>query len=68
MAFIGHIISSKGIEVDCNKTDAVKICPRPLSPSDIRSCLGLADYYRRFVKEFSTIYSPLIDEVKINLC
>ncbi|WMV25732.1 hypothetical protein MTR67_019117 [Solanum verrucosum] len=55
----GHIVSSKGIEVDPKKTDAVKSCPRPLSPSDIRSILGLAGYYRRFVEGFYSLASPL---------
>ncbi|WMV47080.1 hypothetical protein MTR67_040465 [Solanum verrucosum] len=59
VAFIGHIVSNKGIEVDPEKTDAVKSWPRPLTPSDIRSFLGFADYYRRFVEEFSSIASPL---------
>ncbi|KAH0657090.1 hypothetical protein KY285_031972 [Solanum tuberosum] len=57
--FFGHIVSSKGIEVDPKKTDAVKSWPRPLSPMDIRSFLGLASYYRTFVKGFSSIASPL---------
>jgi len=48
-----------GIEVDPKKMDAVKCWPRPLTPSDIRSLLGLAGYYRRFVKGFSSIASPL---------
>ncbi|WMV45898.1 hypothetical protein MTR67_039283 [Solanum verrucosum] len=46
VAFLGHIVSSKGIEVDPKKMDSVKSWPRPLSPSDIRSFLGLASYYR----------------------
>ncbi|WMV54703.1 hypothetical protein MTR67_048088 [Solanum verrucosum] len=48
-----------GIEVDPNKTDTVKSWPRPLTPSDIRSFLGLGGYYRRFVKGFSFIASLL---------
>ncbi|KAH0670724.1 hypothetical protein KY285_025700 [Solanum tuberosum] len=59
VAFLGHIVSSKGIEVDPKKTDAVKSCPRPLTHSDIRSFLGLAGYYRRLVEGFSSITSPL---------
>ncbi|WMV50008.1 hypothetical protein MTR67_043393 [Solanum verrucosum] len=59
VAFHGHIISSEGIEVDPNKIDAVKSWPRPLSPSDIRSFLGLAGYYWRVVEGFSSIASPL---------
>ncbi|WMV59549.1 hypothetical protein MTR67_052934 [Solanum verrucosum] len=59
VAFLGHIVSNKGIEVDPKKTDVVKSCPRPLTPTDIRSFLGLAGYYRRFVEGFSFIVSPL---------
>ncbi|WMV25430.1 hypothetical protein MTR67_018815, partial [Solanum verrucosum] len=47
VAFLGHIVSSKGIKVDPKKTDVVKSWTRPLSPSDIQSFLGLTDYYRR---------------------
>ncbi|KAH0650459.1 hypothetical protein KY284_030371 [Solanum tuberosum] len=59
MAFLGHVVSDKSIEVDLKKTDAVKSWPRPLSPSNIRSFLGLVGYYRRFVEGFSSIASPL---------
>ncbi|KAH0638002.1 hypothetical protein KY289_037917 [Solanum tuberosum] len=59
VAFLGHIVSSKGIEVDPKKTDAVKSWPRPLTPTDIRSFLSSASYYRRFVEGFSSIASPL---------
>ena len=53
-------MSSKGIEVDPKKTDAVKSWPRPLNPFDIRSFLGLDGYYRRFVERFSSIVSHYI--------
>ncbi|WMV40996.1 hypothetical protein MTR67_034381 [Solanum verrucosum] len=46
MAFLGHVVSSKGNEVDPKKMDAVKSWPRPLSPLYIRSFLGLAGYRR----------------------
>ncbi|KAH0650386.1 hypothetical protein KY284_030298 [Solanum tuberosum] len=59
VAFLGHIVSSKGTEVDPNKTDTVKSWPSPLTPSDIRSFLGLSSYYKRFVEGFSSIASPL---------
>ncbi|KAH0680946.1 hypothetical protein KY285_021901 [Solanum tuberosum] len=47
VAFLGHIVSGMGIEVDPKKTDAVNSWPRPLTPTDVRSFLGLANYYRR---------------------
>ncbi|WMV37155.1 hypothetical protein MTR67_030540 [Solanum verrucosum] len=54
-----HNIPREGIKVHPKKTDAVKSWPRPLSPSVIRSFLGFAGYYRRFVAGFSSISSPL---------
>ncbi|KAH0692437.1 hypothetical protein KY285_019534 [Solanum tuberosum] len=59
VAFLGHIVSSEGIRVDSQKIEAVKQWPRPTSATDIRSFLGLAGYYRRFVEGFSSIASPL---------
>lgn len=59
MAFLGHVISRDGIRVDSQKIEAVKNWPRPTSLTDIRSFLGLAGYYRRFVEGFSSILSPL---------
>ncbi|KAH0709589.1 hypothetical protein KY284_011016 [Solanum tuberosum] len=58
VAFLGHIVSSEGIRVDSQKIEAVKQWPRPTSPTDIRSFLGLDGYYRRFVEGFSSIASP----------
>ncbi|KAH0707222.1 hypothetical protein KY290_011779 [Solanum tuberosum] len=49
----------EGIRVDSQKIEAVQHWPRPTSPTDIRSFLGLAGYYRRFVEGFSSIASPL---------
>ncbi|WMV30121.1 hypothetical protein MTR67_023506 [Solanum verrucosum] len=54
-----HDLDIKGIEVDPKKTNAVKSWPRHLSPSDIRTFLGLDGYYKRFVKGYSSIASPL---------
>ncbi|KAH0776452.1 hypothetical protein KY290_007863 [Solanum tuberosum] len=59
VAFLGHIVSGDGIKVDTQKIEAVPNWPRPTSPTDIRSFLGLAGYYRRFVEGFSSIASPL---------
>lgn len=57
--FLGFIFSCKGIEVDPKKMDAVKSCPRPLTPSHIRSFFNWVGCYRRFIEGFTSIASPL---------
>ncbi|XP_059315770.1 uncharacterized protein LOC132066481 [Lycium ferocissimum] len=59
VAFLGYVISRKGIQVDNTKIEVVKSWPRPISVSDIRCFLGLAGYYRRFIEGFSSISAPL---------
>ncbi|XP_069151931.1 uncharacterized mitochondrial protein AtMg00860-like [Solanum lycopersicum] len=59
VTFLGHLVSDKGVEVDHRKTEAVKNWPKPLTPTDIRSFLGLAGYYCRFVEGFSFIAASL---------
>ena len=57
--FLGHVISKKGIEVDPKKIEAVLNWEVPTNVSEVRSFLGLAGYYRRFVEGFSMIAKPL---------
>ena len=59
VTFLRHIISSNGIEVHPMKAEVVKNCPRPLTPTDIRSIFGLVGNYRRFMDVFAFIVPPL---------
>ena len=56
---LGHRISARGIEVDRAKIEAIEKLPPPSSVKGIRSFLGHAGFYRRFIKDFSQIAKPL---------
>jgi len=56
---VGHIVSSKGIEVDKSKIKLIANLPTPKSIKNVRSFLGHAGFYRRFIKDFSVISKPL---------
>ncbi|GKC07482.1 putative reverse transcriptase domain-containing protein [Tanacetum coccineum] len=57
--FLGHVINRDGIHVDPSKIKAVKNWEASRTLSEVRSFLGLAGYYRRFIKNFSKIAKPL---------
>ncbi|XP_022946904.1 uncharacterized protein LOC111450846 [Cucurbita moschata] len=64
VAFLGHVVSSRGITVDPAKIEAVMKWPRQTTVTEVRSFLGLVRYYRRFVQDFSKISSALTQLTK----
>ena len=56
---LGHRISEKGIEVDRAKVEVIERLPPPISVKGVRSFLGHAGVYRRFINDFSKIAHPL---------
>ena len=59
LVYLGFVVSSKGDHVDDSKINAIKTWPKPTNLQQVHSFLGLAGFYRCFVKDFSTIASPL---------
>ena len=57
--FLAHIVSADGIQTDPQKTERVSTWPTPTSQREVQQFLGLASYYRRFVKNFAAIAKPL---------
>jgi hypothetical protein len=62
--FLGHVISPKGIDVDPGNVRDVLDWKPPMSVTQVRGFLGLADYYRRFIPNFSKISKPIIELLK----
>jgi len=58
------VVSSKGVEMEPEKVKAIQDWPVPKSQKEIRSLLGLAGFYRRFIKNFSKIISPMTGLLK----
>ena len=56
LVFLGFVVSSKGVHVDESKINAIKTWPQPTNLHQVRSFLGLAGFYRRFVK----VLAPLL--------
>ena len=59
LLFLGHIVNADGVQVDPVKIEAVQKYPRPKDIHQLRSFLGMANFFRRFVKGYSQIANPL---------
>ncbi len=59
ISFLGHVVSVEGIKVDPSKIEAILNWKPPRNITEIHSFLGLVGYYRKFVKGFSLLASPL---------
>ena len=59
MKYLGHILSSEGVQTNPAKIQTIKEWPKPINTEEVQRFLGLCTYYRRFVKDFSKIASPL---------
>jgi hypothetical protein len=57
--YLGHVISASGIKADPKKTEVVQNFPRPTKIVEIQSFLGMANYYRRYIRNFSETAKPL---------
>jgi hypothetical protein len=64
ISFLGHILTAEGVAVDPGKVETVSNWREPTNVSKIRSFLGLAGYYRRFIEGFSKIARPMTKLLK----
>ena len=58
--FLGHVVSTSGMSVDPEKVEVMMSWERPKSVFEIRSFLGLAGYYKRFIEDFSRLTAPMM--------
>ena len=67
IVFLSYVVSAKGIEVNEEKVKTIKEWSTPKSITEVRNFHGLSSFYRRFVKNFSTLAAPLTEIVKISV-
>ena len=64
IAYLGHVLSERGLSTDPAKIQAISSLPVPVNVKALRGFLGLAGYYRKFIRHFSLIAKPLTDMLR----
>ena len=65
VSFLGFLVSALGMSADSEKVGAISSWPQPFTIHDIQSFIGLATFYRRFIKNFSSVTTPITDCLKL---
>lgn len=64
LTYLGYIVGSNGLRTDPDKIEAMINYPRPTNTTEIKRFVGLCSWYKRFIKDFSTLMSPINDLLK----
>ncbi|PAA92863.1 hypothetical protein BOX15_Mlig004203g3 [Macrostomum lignano] len=67
LQYLGHVIGKSGIKRDASKLETIRNWPKPKSVTELRSFLGLCNYYRKFVRDFAEVAAPLCELTNKNI-
>ncbi|KAL0163605.1 hypothetical protein M9458_039358, partial [Cirrhinus mrigala] len=59
LQFLGYVISAEGVQMDQGKVSAIQEWPQPLTVKELQRFLGFSNFYRQFIKNYSSITAPL---------